>query len=116
MTLLRRFGFDLLIVVAAFQSALAVALADGPNQPTAWFGPLAIGILVLALIGRRWWPFGAPVALWLLAAALSFADGRLVVYSTTVMLAGTTAAFLLGNLAGRAPTPDRARGPRRARR
>ena len=39
------------------------------------------------------------MALWLLAAALSFADGRLVVYSTTVMLAGTTAAFLLGNLA-----------------
>ncbi len=98
MTLLRRFGFDLLIVVAAFQSALAVALADGPNQPTAWFGPLAIGILVLALIGRRWWPFGAPAALWLLAAALSFADGRLVVYATTVMLAGTAAAFLLGNL------------------
>ncbi len=98
MTLLRRFGFDLLIVVAAFQSAFAVALADGPNQPTIWFGAPAAGLLVLALIGRRWWPFGAPVALWLLAAALSFADGRLVVYSTTVMLAGTTAAFLLGNL------------------
>ena len=79
MTLLRRFGFDLLIVVAAIQSALAVALADGPNQPTIWFGPPAVGILVLSLIGRRWWPFAAPAALWLLAAALSFADGRLVV-------------------------------------
>ena len=55
-----------------------MALADGPNQPRSWFGPLAVGILVLALIGRRWWPFGAPAALWLLAAALSFADGRLV--------------------------------------
>jgi signal transduction histidine kinase len=98
-TFLRRFGFDLVIVVAAVQSALAVALADGPDQPTAWFGPFAIGVLVLALIGRRRWPFAAPVFLWLLAAALSFADGRLVVYSTTVMLAGTTAAFLLGNLA-----------------
>jgi signal transduction histidine kinase len=97
-TFLRRFGLDLLIVVAAVQSAFAVALADGPNAPTAWFGPFGVGVLVLALIGRRWWPFGAPVALWLLAAALSFADGRLVVYSTTVMLAGTTAAFLLGNL------------------
>ena len=99
MTLLRRFGFDLLIVVGAVQSAFAVALADGPNAPTAWFGPLGVGLLVLALIGRHWWPFGAPVALWLLAAALSFADGRLVVYSTTVMLAGTASAFLLGNLA-----------------
>jgi signal transduction histidine kinase len=98
MTLLRRFGFDLLIVVAAVQSAWAVALADGPDAPMAWFGPFGVGILVLALIGRRWWPFGAPVALWLLAAALSFADGRLVVYSTTVMLAGTASAFLLGNL------------------
>ncbi len=98
MTLLRRFGFDLVIVVAAVQSALAVALADGPNQPTIWFGAPAVGILVLSLIGRRWWPFAAPAALWLLAAALSFADGRLIVYPTTVMLAGTTAAFLLGNL------------------
>ena len=98
MTLLRRFGFDLVIVVAAVQSALAVALADGPNQPTIWFGSPAVGVLVLLLIGRHWWPFAAPAALWLLAAALSFADGRLIVYPTTVMLAGTTAAFLLGNL------------------
>ena len=77
--------------------------------------PAGVGVLVLVLIGRRWWPFSAPVALWLLAAALSFADGRLVVYSTTVMLAGTTVVFLLGNLADDAPTPHRAGGPRCAR-
>jgi signal transduction histidine kinase len=43
--------------------------------------------------------------MWLLAAAVSFADGRLVVYVSSVYLAGMAAAFLLGNQAD----PARAR-------
>ena len=63
---------------------------------TPWFAAPAVAIVVLALLGRRRFPFAAPVAVWLLAAALSFVDGRLVV--SVYSLAGMAAAFLLGNL------------------
>ncbi len=55
----------------------------------------------------------APVALWLVAATVSFVDGRLVVFPLGVYVAGMAAAFLLGKLSRRAPRPDRA--GRRAR-
>ena len=99
MTLLRRYGFDLVIAVTAVASTIEVALADGPGTPTSRLAVPATAILIGSLLGRRRWPFGAPVSLWLLAAALSFVDGRLVAYPTGVMLAGMVAAFLLGNLA-----------------
>ncbi|MCW2958173.1 MAG: sensor histidine kinase, partial [Solirubrobacterales bacterium] len=51
------------------------------------------------LLGRRRFPVAAPVSLWLLAAALSFVDGRLVVFTVGVYAAGMAAALLLGNLA-----------------
>ena len=37
-------------------------------------------------------------AVWLIAAALSFVDGRLVVFTVSIFVAGMAAAFLLGNL------------------
>ena len=40
-----------------------------------WFGVTAVVIMVLPLFARRRFPFGAPAALWLLAAAVSFVDG-----------------------------------------
>ena len=55
-------------------------------------------LVVLPLLGRRRFPFAAPAALWLLAALLSFVDGRLIVFATGVYIAGIAAAFLLGNL------------------
>ena len=53
---------------------------------------------MLPLLARRRLPFLAPVSVWLLAAALSFADGRLVVFSVSVYAAGMAAALLLGRL------------------
>ena len=50
------------------------------------------------LLARRRYPFGAPAAFWLLAAATSFVDGRLIPYPAGLYLAGMLAAFLLGNL------------------
>ena len=44
----------------------------------AWFAVPAVALLVLPLLARRRLPFAAPVSLWLLAAAFSFVDGRLV--------------------------------------
>ena len=97
----RRYGLDILILVAAIESALEVALrGDAVEAPTsaAWFAVPAIGAVVVALLGRRRFPFAAPATLWLLAAAVSFVDGRLVVFTAGAYLAGMVASFLLGNL------------------
>ena len=100
-SLARRYGFDALIVLAAIESTLEVALrSDSPNAPrsTLWFAMPATAVLVLPLLARRRYPFAAPAAVWLSSAVLSFADGRIVVFSASVFAAGMAAAFLLGNL------------------
>jgi signal transduction histidine kinase len=99
--LLRRYGFDALIAITAIEIALEVALRYGaPNGPTTprWFAVLASALIVLPLLLRRRFPFAAPLAVWVLAAAVSFVDGRLVGFTTTASVAGLVAAFLLGNL------------------
>jgi signal transduction histidine kinase len=99
--LARRYGFDVLIVVAALESALEVALRnDAAHAPrtTLWFTFPAIVLVVVPLLWRRRFPFAAPAAVWLLAAAVSFVDGRLVVFPFGVYVAGMAAALLLGNL------------------
>ena len=55
-------------------------------------------LVVLTLLGRRRFPFAAPASLWLLAAALSFLDGRVVVFVASVYIAALAASLLLGNL------------------
>jgi signal transduction histidine kinase len=57
-----------------------------------------VAIVVLTLLGRRRFAFLAPAAVWLLAAPLSFADGRLIVFTISVYAAGMAAALLLGAL------------------
>ena len=97
----RRYGLDFLIVIAAVESALEVAFrndAVAAPRTTAWFAVPAVAIVVLPLLARRRFPFGAPAALWLLAAAFSFVDGRLVVFALGTYAAGLLAAALLGNL------------------
>jgi len=99
--LARRHGLDLLIVVAAVESALEVAFRDNAGQTpqtTHWFTVPAVAGGVLVLLGRRRFPFGAPAIFWLGAAAVTFIDGRLVVFTYGVELAGFAAALLLGNL------------------
>lgn len=99
--LARKYGLDALIVVAAVAAAFEVALRDdplrAPHTPM-WFAVPAVVLVVLPLLGRRRFPFAAPAALWLLAALLSFVDGRLIVFASGVYIAGIAAAFLLGNL------------------
>jgi signal transduction histidine kinase len=100
-SLARKHSFDVLIVLAAAVAALEVALKNDPgNEPTtsAWFGAPAVAVVVLTLLARRRFPFGAPASFWLLAAALSFVDGRLVAFPVAVYLVGLAAAYLLGRL------------------
>jgi signal transduction histidine kinase len=99
--LARKHGFDVLIVLAAIASTLEVALQrDSTRAPqtTPWFAVPATALIVLPLLGRRRFPFLAPVLVWLLAAGLSFVDGRLVGFTASVSVVGGIAAFLLGNL------------------
>jgi signal transduction histidine kinase len=100
-SLARAYVFDALVVIAAVESALEVALRhDQLREPrtTPWFAVPAIALVVLPLVGRRRFSFAAPAAVWLVAAAVSFVDGRLVPFTATAVVAGFAAAFLLGNL------------------
>lgn len=98
--LLRRHGFDALIVLAAVESVLEVAFRDDPREPTTtrWLAAPGMALVVLPLLARRRFPFAAPAAVWVVAAVLSFVDGRLVVFTITASVAGMAAAYLLGNL------------------
>ena len=99
-SLARKHGFDALIVLLAVEATFEVAFRRGlPDAPrtTPWFGVPAIAVLVLPLLARRRFPFAAPAALWLLAAGLSFIDGQLVTFVTSVFVIAMAASFLLGN-------------------
>jgi len=99
--LARRYGFDLLIVIGAVVGALEVALwpADALEPGTSpWLAAPAVAALVLALLARHRMPFAAPIAVWVLGAAISTLDGRLIASTVGVFAAGMAAAFLLGML------------------
>jgi signal transduction histidine kinase len=93
----RTHWLDVLIVIAALDVALRHNALQEPRT-TAWFTAPAIAVLVLALLARHRFRFVAPAAVWLLATALSFVDGRLVPFTPSAFVAGIAAAFLLGNL------------------
>jgi len=97
----RRYGFDALIVLLALEAMVEVALRrDASDAPTTtlWFAVPVIAVMVLPVFARRRFPFGAPSTYWLLAVAVSFVDGRLVVFMTSVFVIGMATAFMLGNL------------------
>jgi signal transduction histidine kinase len=99
--LARTYAFDILVVLLVLAAMLEVALRrDSANAPqtTLWFCLPALALMVLPLVARHRYPFAAPAAFWLLAAAFSFVDGRLVPFSIAVFLIGMVASFLLGNL------------------
>ncbi len=96
----RRYGFDALVVAAALEAALEVALRDDAlraPRTALWLAAPAAAAIVLPLLWRRRFPFAAPAMVWVLASALSFVDGRLVVFAWGVLAAGLVAAFLLGS-------------------
>jgi len=96
-----KYGLDVLIVIAAVESAISTALREDPGHPTGlaqWLEVLAVIALVLTLLLRRRFPFGAPAATWLASAALSFFDGQLIIDKAGLTVAGMGAAILLGNL------------------
>jgi signal transduction histidine kinase len=97
----RRYGFDVLIVIAAIEGAVEAGLHQNAHlEPgtTAWVAIPAVALVVLPLLARRRFPFGAPVAVWVVGASLSFVDGKVVTSLGVMFAAGMAAAFLLGNV------------------
>jgi signal transduction histidine kinase len=97
----REYWFELLIAFLAIAGMLELVVGrDLPGAPTTslWFSVPAMAVLVLPLLGWRRFPFAAPAAYWLMAAALSFVDGLLIAFVGSLGVVGLAAAFLLGNL------------------
>ena len=100
----RAYGFDVVMLLLVTTAILEVALRpDAPTAPrtTHWFVVPAIVILVLPLLARRRFSFAAPATYWLLAAVVSFVDGRLIPYLESVFVLGMASAALLGSLRDR---------------
>jgi signal transduction histidine kinase len=97
----RRWALDAAIVLFAVAAVIELVVrrddADAPQTTLLVCIPTAL-VVVLVLLARRWYPFGAPAAFWLLGAAASFVDGRLIPFPAGLYLAGVLAAFLLGTV------------------
>jgi signal transduction histidine kinase len=97
----REYWFELLIAFLAIAGMVELVVGrDSPGAPTTtlWFSLPAVAVLVLPLFARRRFPFAAPAAYWLLAAALTFVDGSLIPFIGSLGVVGLATAFLLGNL------------------
>jgi signal transduction histidine kinase len=100
----REYWFELLIAATGIASMLELVVwRDYPGAPTTplWFSLLAMVVLVVPLFTRRRFPFAAPAAYWILAAALTFVDAPLVTFPDSLTIVGIATAFLLGNLRDR---------------
>jgi signal transduction histidine kinase len=97
----REYWFELLIAFLAIAGMLELVVGrDSPGAPptTLWIAIPTVALLVLPLFARRRFPFAAPAAYWLLAAAISFGDGLLLAFIGSLGVVGLASAFLLGNL------------------
>jgi signal transduction histidine kinase len=100
-SLSREYWFEQLIAALAITAMLELIIGrNSPGAPstTLWFAVPAVVVIVLPLFARRRFPFTAPAAYWLLAAALTFADGLLIPFMISLFPVGMASAFLLGNL------------------
>jgi signal transduction histidine kinase len=96
--LAREYWFELLFGAIGVAAVIELILPPGATSSSRWFALPALMVLLLPLFTRRWFPFGAPAAYWILAAALSFVDGLLIPSIESLFLVGLASAALLGNL------------------
>jgi signal transduction histidine kinase len=99
--LIRRYWFDVIVVVAAIGGAIEIAV--GRNKPDAPTLPLGLSMaieagLTLILLARRRFPFGAPAGMLVMAAVLSFYDARLITFTAASFFSALGASVLLGML------------------
>src|SRR5438094_2823488 len=99
--LARRYWFDAVILAVLGIGVTGAVLGrdhiNGPEGPL-WFDELAMLAIVLPLLARRRFPFGAPVAVGVAAAATSFVDNTVVPFDGVTFLVGCAALFLVSTL------------------
>jgi signal transduction histidine kinase len=101
---LRENWFELLMALLLLAGIVQlVVLHDSAGAPptTLWFTVPALVVSVLPLFARRRFPFAAPAAYWVLAAAVTFVDGVLIAWVDSLEVVGLASALLLGNLRDR---------------
>ena len=97
--LAREYWFELLIGGLLIAAMLELVLQyDSPGAPptSIWLAVPAVALLVGPLFARRFYPFAAPAAYWILATGLSFVDGQLIPFMVSLFPVGMASAFLLG--------------------
>jgi signal transduction histidine kinase len=97
--LAREYWFELLIGGLLIAAMLELVLQyDSPGAPptSIWLAVPAVAVLVGPLFARRFYPFAAPGAYWILATGLSFIDGALIPFMVSLFPVGMASAFLLG--------------------
>jgi signal transduction histidine kinase len=99
--LARTYWVDALIALLAIAGALELVVArNSPSDPPTdlWGSILLLAVLVAPIFARRRFPFGAPLAYWVLAPAITFYDGELIPFIGSLGVVGLATAFMLGNL------------------
>jgi signal transduction histidine kinase len=97
----RKYWLEIVIALLAIEGAVEVfTRRDAPDAPRSalWFALPAVTLMVTPLFARRRFPFPALAGYWLLAVAVTFVDGRLIPFLTSVFVVGMVVAFLLGYL------------------
>jgi signal transduction histidine kinase len=100
-SLARTYWLEVVIVLLALGGMVEMVVRrDAPDVPTTalWFALPAVAIMVLPLFARRRFPFAAAAGYWLLAAGITFVDGRLIPFMSSVFVLGMVVAFMLGYL------------------
>jgi signal transduction histidine kinase len=99
--LVRQYWFEVPLALLAIEGMIEVIVRQGaPDAPrtSLLFVVPAVAIMVSPLFVHRRFPFMALIGYWLLAAGVTFIDGRLIPFLTGVFVLGMVVAFLLGNL------------------
>jgi signal transduction histidine kinase len=85
---------------AVLQLVLGRDHEDAPSG-SLWLLALAVAAFPLPMLARRQFPFGAVATMFLFGATVSFANGRLIVFSFMTFLSVLAGCFLFGLLADR---------------
>ena len=99
--LARKYWVDALVGLLAIAGMLELFVArNSESDPPAdlWVSVLLLAVLVAPIFARRRFPFGGPLAYWVLAAAITFYDGELIPFIGSLGVVGLATAFMLGNL------------------
>ena len=99
--LARTYWVDALVALLAIAGMLELVVArDSESDPPTdlWVSVVLLAVLVAPIFARRRFPFGGPLAYWVLAPAITFYDGELIPFIGSLGVVGLATAFMLGNL------------------